>query len=760
MDINSVSSNKVVLNIRTPQGGELPLNKGEVVQAQVQSVGEDGLVTIVVKGKPIEAATEVPVKPGQQLLLMVDDVRNGKTFLKVVTPEMMGKIENTNISASLLEMGIAAKDDTILLSRKLLQYNLPVNQNNLNELNKSIKILGGMNPRNLEIAAFALSRNISGKAALESLAQFLSPQTDTAKLMPVLERFMEVLGQSSAQSEEKRPVAQKAPAASNNSEPVKAGQSAALRNSTQQSAEAKGIQLTEAKANFSAASTQNTGEAKNNNSDTVSSPVKAADLPADQSSKPMVNKADEPVLRMIAGNSEEDGLQPNVIISSKGEETDSTAKLNTAAKSSSSSLADEAPPVASRVTTADPEGAQVTRRTGSEGNQPADQTQESSAARGPAAAGDDAPVQAGSKAGNNNSAQNIRIEQNTGENPPADKFVIPADKNTQPLGNTAASQTMSKDSAAAPALAAAPTPAVAPAPAQNAETGTEARNQEPLAGSMADKAAAASREQNTSVVMTAPAAQDPENAAAAPTSSAVNKVDPDSDLSQKSLSQKMGDLLETLRSLIEIDPDTPPDKIARQMQTAVSSEKDIVKAITLLKDIAVSKDIIDKLPQIRDFSSNLNSVEKEIAGQQLFNVSSKNSSDQVSSYYFSFPVPMDQGYSLCQLKINKDSRYRLRDVDKLSLAVSLNTAKLGTVLYHVSWQRSGQLELQGVVENEASCVYLNNNNVELVKNLEELGYRVKHNGVKVAKSREEISIKPALQEVTERLRPLGIDVTV
>jgi hypothetical protein len=154
-------------------------------------------------------------------------------------------------------------------------------------------------------------------------------------------------------------------------------------------------------------------------------------------------------------------------------------------------------------------------------------------------------------------------------------------------------------------------------------------------------------------------------------------------------------------------------------------------------------------------------LEKEISGQRLFNLSSRTSGENISSYYFSFPVKMDNDYSLCQLRINKDTRKNLKDLDSLNFVVSLNTSKLGIVVFHVNWHRQGNIELQGVVESQATCNYINKNMGELVAKLQGLGFKVSNLGVKVSVSPAEINCaKPGFEDVTQKIRPLGIDVTV
>lgn len=184
MNRNQVSLTRMMLNITTPSDQTVTFSRGEILQGSVQEVRTDGLVMMLLKGRLIEAATEVMVKPGQQLFLMVDDFRDGKTYLKVLSPEGMEKLENANLSANLQKMSIPVKEETILFARKLLQHNLPVTPHNLNEMQKGVNILGTASPRNLEIVTLALSRGLPlNQQVLNALLQFTDPGTDVSRLL-------------------------------------------------------------------------------------------------------------------------------------------------------------------------------------------------------------------------------------------------------------------------------------------------------------------------------------------------------------------------------------------------------------------------------------------------------------------------------------------------------------------------------------------------------------------------------------------------
>lgn len=174
MGNSSVSLNNIVLNISKTAEGEISFKPGEVVRGTVKDVVQDNLVTIVLKGRLIEAITEVKVNPGQDLHLLVDSLKDGKTYLKVLSSEMLNKIENSNLAATLIDIGIPPKPENLDIARKLWQFQLPVNKENLLLMDKNLNILGGNNPHNLEIAGFALSKQISNADSVKSLLQFVS----------------------------------------------------------------------------------------------------------------------------------------------------------------------------------------------------------------------------------------------------------------------------------------------------------------------------------------------------------------------------------------------------------------------------------------------------------------------------------------------------------------------------------------------------------------------------------------------------------
>lgn len=181
---NSVSFNKFTLNISIPSAEGISFNKGEILKGQVQDIKNNGLISIFIKGKLIEAFSEVLVNKGQQLFLMVDDMKDGKVFLKVLTPEMLGKIENANLANTLKEIGLPSDQNNLLIAKKLIQHNLPVTQENVKTLLRAANMLGGLTPKNLEIAGLALAKDVPvNRTYLTALAQFADGKHNISNLI-------------------------------------------------------------------------------------------------------------------------------------------------------------------------------------------------------------------------------------------------------------------------------------------------------------------------------------------------------------------------------------------------------------------------------------------------------------------------------------------------------------------------------------------------------------------------------------------------
>lgn len=227
---------------------------------------------------------------------------------------------------------------------------------------------------------------------------------------------------------------------------------------------------------------------------------------------------------------------------------------------------------------------------------------------------------------------------------------------------------------------------------------------------------------------------------------------------------KIGDQLNLLRSLIEwmqVDGREPSQEISQKLERAVASDKDIIRGLNLLEDAIKSENAQARSPAVHELLQRIDSLEKELSGQKMFNYMSRTATDNpFNFYYFSIPVKVGGEVYQCQLRFNKDGRRDLRNVDNLSFVVSLDTGRMGLVLFHVHWQRSRSLALQGVVESSSVAGYLSDNIDGLIDKLKDLGYAVQNLGIKVSREQIDESLKIRVEEAPMSIRPLGIDITV
>jgi hypothetical protein len=187
------------MNLSAPAEQGLNLNRGEILQASVQSIKDGGLLTLLVKGRLIEAVTQVPVNTGQELFLQVDGVKNGQVFLKVLSPIEMQQVQSNNLAMNLIDMGIQPSADTLLAARILLANKLAVNPENINLVRTGAAALGGMQQENIQAAALALSRGISlDKPNLDALKQMLASESNLARTLESLLQSLDnaIKGQS------------------------------------------------------------------------------------------------------------------------------------------------------------------------------------------------------------------------------------------------------------------------------------------------------------------------------------------------------------------------------------------------------------------------------------------------------------------------------------------------------------------------------------------------------------------------------------
>ncbi|MEN6390509.1 MAG: hypothetical protein ABFD04_08820 [Syntrophomonas sp.] len=193
MQSSQVSLTSFLLNLNKTLEQGLVLNKGEVVSGLVQEVKPDGMLALLIKGKLVEAFSEVNVSQGQQVFLSVDDFREGRTYLKLLTPEALGQQRETGLVLNLQKLGVDSGEENLAIAKKLIQYQLPVTRDNIIEANRAIKILGGYNPENIEVAVLTRAAGLpSNELTLKALASFLKEPGDVGQLAG---RLVQLLGE-------------------------------------------------------------------------------------------------------------------------------------------------------------------------------------------------------------------------------------------------------------------------------------------------------------------------------------------------------------------------------------------------------------------------------------------------------------------------------------------------------------------------------------------------------------------------------------
>ncbi|NLB17825.1 MAG: hypothetical protein GX825_03605, partial [Syntrophomonadaceae bacterium] len=157
------------------RGGDIFLQKGEIVQAVVgKSIGE-GQFILNMKGMTIEASTELALTPGQNLVLISAGLENGRIILKIPSPE---ELYSARVSNHLQDIGLRVDERSVLMADKLIQFGLPVTKANLDNVEGRIRLLGGYSSQNLDTAVLSLLGGIrNDKQILSALQGFLTSPT-------------------------------------------------------------------------------------------------------------------------------------------------------------------------------------------------------------------------------------------------------------------------------------------------------------------------------------------------------------------------------------------------------------------------------------------------------------------------------------------------------------------------------------------------------------------------------------------------------
>lgn len=224
--------------------------------------------------------------------------------------------------------------------------------------------------------------------------------------------------------------------------------------------------------------------------------------------------------------------------------------------------------------------------------------------------------------------------------------------------------------------------------------------------------------------------------------------------------EKAKNLLRTVLPVLALTAEDP-EPIAAQMKKVLGGQKEVLKALDAAEAILVRDADRDRNQPVQ---AALNAIERaagETVGQAVFNGLEKTPNEtQTNYYYYAFPVEVNGQERNVEMKVFKDggAKKELANQNQIRIAVSLDTQRLGTVVFHITWRRDEGLTMVGAVQNEDTRNYLENNIRELTGSLEEMGHRVSFQGIKVAQQEEKM--RPSLETAGESKKMIGLDIKV
>ena len=200
---NSAISDRGVFNVSQAGGEDIRFNQGEILKGVVLRIKSDGTINLLVNDKVINAVSEVDVKPGQQMYLLVDSSKDSQDQLKMILPPESAPMGDNGLSAAFRSFGAPSNADIALIADKLFEHNLPATLQNITEIINAMNMADGISARSLEVAVFAMEHNIPlDKNILPLIHQFIVSDGDlsrmTRELVQLLVRMEAAVGSSSS----------------------------------------------------------------------------------------------------------------------------------------------------------------------------------------------------------------------------------------------------------------------------------------------------------------------------------------------------------------------------------------------------------------------------------------------------------------------------------------------------------------------------------------------------------------------------------
>lgn len=222
-------------------------------------------------------------------------------------------------------------------------------------------------------------------------------------------------------------------------------------------------------------------------------------------------------------------------------------------------------------------------------------------------------------------------------------------------------------------------------------------------------------------------------------------------------------IVKGLVTLLAVEPKDSAKATAAEIQKVVQNQPEAIRTLVLLEDILNTYLKTGNHTAVKEALTAVQAAQHELSGQRVFNgTEDVNHNSTQPFYYFALPLKVNGQDRLCQLRVYKDTHGKkgCTRAREISLAVSLETARMGVVLFHVTIRQGRLLFLQGVVERESTRVYLERGLTELVRGLQELGYEVTSGGIKTAARSEDTELRPCLSAGPGKVNTWGIDIRV
>lgn len=172
-----------VTDFSLPVSEALSLRPGEILKGLVLHLKAPGTFIVQLKGKAVEARSELPLKAGQELTFRVEGIREGRVFLKIMEQDKAKVWEESKLDGILMELGVKPSAETRGALRELIWQRLPVSKENVIWLSQTAEA-AGEEPEVARQIALLLMKVGAQKLPAElvrALSQFLTLPTHTAQ---------------------------------------------------------------------------------------------------------------------------------------------------------------------------------------------------------------------------------------------------------------------------------------------------------------------------------------------------------------------------------------------------------------------------------------------------------------------------------------------------------------------------------------------------------------------------------------------------